>query len=271
MPDAAIDIAAYTQGDAFQREKRSLFARTWLPFCAGAQVANAGDFISHSLGGWPLFAVRGKDDVLRAFHNTCRHQQMPVVEKPAGRCDMLRCRYHGWTYDLAGALAVAPPMVAPPDPKSVRLATVELAEQASFVFARIEPGTDAPPSFATGGLRFATPLTTDAACNWKTYVEALIGDSDWQLVWPLALARRFDGLAVVRQVVPRSFTRTRIVDHVFADGAVDEALQGRIAEAGAADKTRAEAAQEQLAAGSPAADGPAVRQFRARLAVACAE
>lgn len=271
MPDAAIDIAAYTQGEAFQCEKRSLFARTWLPFCAGAQVANAGDFVSHSFGGWPLFVVRGKDAVLRAFHNTCRHQQMPVVEKPSGRCDMLRCRYHGWTYDLAGALAVAPPMVAPPDPKSVRLAVVELAEQSPFVFVRLESAREAPPPIDTQGLRFATAVTTDAACNWKTYIETLIGASDWQLLWPLVMIRRFDALTVVRQVVPRSFTRTRIVDHVFADGPIDEALQGRIAAAAAADKTRAEAAQEQLAAGSPSAASPAVHEFRARIAAACAE
>ena len=270
MDSAALDARAYSEGEQFQREKRTLFARAWLPFCAAAQVASPGDFVSHSLGGWPLFAIRGKDGVLRAFHNTCRHQQMPVIEKPTGRCDMLRCRYHGWTYDLAGALAVAPPMVAPPDPTSVRLGSVELAECDPMVLVRIEAGAEAAPALADRGQRMAATTTTDAACNWKTYVEALLAASDWQLTWPIALRRTVEGLTVVRQVVPRSFIRTRIVEFVFGD-TVDDALRGRIAAASAADRAAAEALQEQRAGGILASDSAGVRDFRARVAAASAD
>jgi len=269
MDSAALDASAYSEGEQFQREKRALFARAWLPFCASAQVTAPGDFVSHSLGGWPLFAIRGKDGSLRAFHNTCRHQQMPVVEKPAGRCDMLRCRYHGWTYDLAGALAVAPPMVAPPDPKSVRLASVELAEIEPMVFVRIEAGADAAPSLGGQERRMAATTTTDVACNWKTYIEALLPVSDWQLIWPVALRRTVDGRVVLRQVVPRSFIRTRIVEFAFGES-VDDALKGRLAAAAGADKAAAEALQEQRAGGSVASDSAAVRDFQARVVAACA-
>lgn len=271
--DPALDGGAYTQGEAFQREKKSLFARAWLPFCATGQVAEAGHFVSHSLGGWSLFLVRGKDGTLRAFHNVCRHQQMPVVEKPAGRCDMLRCRYHGWTYDLSGALAVAPPMVAPPDPKSVRLAGIETAEQGPLVFVRVEGGaaTPAPAVGGLDGMRFAQAISTDAACNWKTAIEALLGDADWSLEWPIALRRAGDGVHVIRQIVPRSFIRTRFIDLVFAAGAVDEATQARLAAAAAADKAKAEALQEQRAAGVLKSDAPGVRDFQARIAAAYAE
>jgi nitrite reductase/ring-hydroxylating ferredoxin subunit len=269
MESAALDATAYSEGEQFQREKRTLFASAWLPFCASAQVAGPGDFVSHSLGGWPLFAIRGKDGVLRAFHNTCRHQQMPVVEKPAGRCDMLRCRYHGWTYDLAGALAVAPPMVAPPDPKSVRLGSIELAESGPMVFVRLEAGGDAAPSFEAKGQGLAATATTDVACNWKTYIEALLANPDWQLSWPLALRHTVEGRTVVRQVVPRSFIRTRVIEFTFG-AAVDEALNDRLAAAAAADKSAAEALQEQRAGGVLASDSSAVRDFQTRVAAASA-
>lgn len=273
MEQATLDIGAYTQGEAFQREKRTVFARVWLPFCAAGQVAEAGAFVSHSLGGWPLFLVRGQDGVLRAFHNTCRHQQMPVVEKPAGRCDMLRCRYHGWTYDLNGALAVAPPMVAPPDIKAVHLGAIETAEQDKLVFVRVEHGAEAVP--ATSGLdgtRFAAAIVTDAACNWKTAVEALLAEPGWELQWPIALRRTAGDARVVRQIVPRSFIRTRFVDLVFAAGAVDDAGQAAIAAAAAADKAKAEALQERRAAGVLDGDTPpVVRDFQARVAAASAE
>lgn len=270
MTAATLDVAAYTQGEPFQREKRSLFGRTWLPFCAGRQVAKAGDFVSHSFGGWPLFVVRGKDEVLRAFHNVCRHQQMPVVEKPAGRCDMLRCRYHGWTYDLTGQLAAAPPMVAPADPKSVRLGAIDVTEAGPLVFVRLEAGAEAPPAIDLGGLAFAAAVSTDVACNWKTYVEAMLAGPTWRLVWPVALQGRIQGLSVLRQVVPRSFSRTRVIDLVFADGPLDEAMPAQLAAVGAADKAEAEARQAQREAGSFGDAGPALAEFRARAAAAAA-
>jgi phenylpropionate dioxygenase-like ring-hydroxylating dioxygenase large terminal subunit len=270
MESAKPETSAYTDGEPFQREKRTLFARTWLPFCAAAQVANPGEFVSHSLGGWPLFVIRGTDGALRAFHNTCRHQQMPVIEKAAGRCDMLRCRYHGWTYDLAGALAVAPPMVAPPDPKSVRLGSIELANGKAMVFVRIEPAAEAPPALDEERPSLAAAAaTSDAACNWKTYIEAVLAKPDWQLIWPLALRQTAGGVSVVRQIVPRSFIRTRVVEFVFGDA--DPAAQARITAAAAADKAAAEALQETRAAGRMDDDGAAVRDFRSRVAAASIE
>src|SRR5881394_3805652 len=114
---------AYVGAEQFVREKRLIFAREWLPFCAAAQVAESGAFVNHAMGGWPVFAVAGAEGVVRAFRNLCRHQNMPVVDQPAGRCSELRCRFHGWTYDLAGALVSAPAPVAPTDawPERTRL------------------------------------------------------------------------------------------------------------------------------------------------------
>jgi len=121
--------AVYTEGEQFQRERRTLFAHAWLLFAASAQLATAGDFVSHSIGGWPLFAIRGGDGEARGFHNVCRHQSMPVVEKAGGSCEMLRCRYHGWTYAPSAKFLEAPPRVAPAEPaEKLGLNAVELIE-----------------------------------------------------------------------------------------------------------------------------------------------
>lgn len=59
--------------------------------------------------GYPIFLVLGKDLVLRGFHNVCRHRAYPVVSKKRSGCTpMLSCFYHGWSYDLRGALVKAP-------------------------------------------------------------------------------------------------------------------------------------------------------------------
>ena len=46
--------------------------------------------------------VRGRDEVLRAFYNVCRHRGTAVVEEPCGKAVRFQCPYHAWIYDLDG-------------------------------------------------------------------------------------------------------------------------------------------------------------------------
>ncbi len=54
--------------------------------------------------------MRGKDGEVRAFHNICRHRGNKLVwkdyphEETSGTCRQFTCKYHGWRYDLDGAL-----------------------------------------------------------------------------------------------------------------------------------------------------------------------
>ena len=51
------------------------------------------------------------DGEVRAFHNICRHRGNKLVwddsrsEETSGMCRQFTCKYHGWRYDLDGALA----------------------------------------------------------------------------------------------------------------------------------------------------------------------
>ena len=55
--------------------------------------------------------VRGKDGILRAFYNVCRHRGGPLALED-GCANALQCRYHGWTYLLDGLAATAERLVA---------------------------------------------------------------------------------------------------------------------------------------------------------------
>ena len=259
---------AYTQGDQFQRERRNLFGRNWLVFCASGQVAQPGEYVNQTIGGWPIFTQRGSDGMLRAFHNICRHQGMPIVEKPAGQCDQLRCRYHGWTYDLTGALALAPPQVAPADPKVQNLNPVSVAESGGLVLVAVKPSAPAPAVEALAGSAFAAASSTDAACNWKSLIEAQLADDAWRFVWPNHFQRSLELGVVVRQILPRSFSRTRFVDLLFvpAGGTAPpaEALKALAADA----RIQAEALQASRTAGDLEPSSPAVADFRSRVAAA---
>src|SRR5258708_6860669 len=117
----------YSQGDAFQAEKRTIFASQWLPLCADGQIAKPGDFFSATVGGWSVVGVRDTAGTVRVLRNACRHQNMQVVGAASGNCESFRCRFHGWTYDLQGKFLRAPPPVAPKDPGSPELHLASLS------------------------------------------------------------------------------------------------------------------------------------------------
>lgn len=98
----------YFDPDLFEAECQGVFANTWIVAGRTVQVAEPGQFFTSQVAGEPIVVVRGEDGILRAFSNVCRHRAARVVEAPCGRATRLRCRYHGWTYDLAGRLRGTP-------------------------------------------------------------------------------------------------------------------------------------------------------------------
>ena len=67
-----------------------------------------GDYISQDIAGFRFFLILGKDNVVRGFHNVCRHRAFPVAVKASGSSTILGCKYHGWCYDTKGQLVKAP-------------------------------------------------------------------------------------------------------------------------------------------------------------------
>ncbi|MBV8391943.1 MAG: Rieske (2Fe-2S) protein [Alphaproteobacteria bacterium] len=216
----------YTQGDAFQAEKRTIFTAEWLPACAEEQLSEPGDFLSGTVGGWGIVAVRDKAGEVRVLRNLCRHQAMPVVGQPTGKCEQFRCRFHGWTYDLAGKLIGAPAPVAPPDPASPAVDMIPFAvvRAGGMVFFSLD-GTAPPPQLEGPIPAHGGTLSTDIACNWKVVAEHLLGavrsSADFIWLWPLLAVRRAGPIVLVEQIVPHTFLRTRLLTHVFGGSADD--------------------------------------------------
>jgi nitrite reductase/ring-hydroxylating ferredoxin subunit len=259
----------YSQGDAFQAEKRTVFSTEILPLCAKGQLARPGDFVSATVGGWSVFAVRDKEGAVRVLRNACRHQNMQVVGTPSGNCETFRCRFHGWTYDLQGRFLSAPPSVAPKETQSPdrHLASLPSAIASGVVFFSLA-GPPAPMD--VGALpAYGGTLVTDIACNWKVLVEHLLAEHtpspDFTWAWPLLMVRRAGPVTIIEQVVPHTFLRTRLFTHVFG-GSADDAKQ-----AAATIKHVCEALQADRASGKLVAEGALVDDFHRRLAEAYAQ
>jgi phenylpropionate dioxygenase-like ring-hydroxylating dioxygenase large terminal subunit len=260
----------YAQGDAFQAEKRTIFSTDWLPLCAEGQLAKPGDFLSATVGGWGVFGVRDKNGTVRVLRNACRHQNMQVVGTPSGNCETFRCRFHGWTYDLQGRFLGAPPPVAPRDAQSPDLHLASLATSIASGIVFFSLAAPATPIDLGGPLpAYGGTLTTEIACNWKVCVEHLLAEhtpsDDFNWHWPLLALRRAGAVAIIEQVVPHTFLRTRLVTHVF--GSSPDGYK----QAAATIKHVCERLQADRNEGKPAADGPLVAAFHRRLADAYAQ
>lgn len=281
-----LEVAHYTQGEPFMLEKARLFAHEWLPVCSASQLVNPGDYLGHVIGGWPIAAVRDSGQI-RLFRNTCRHQQLMVLDKPSGNCAVIQCRYHGWQYQLDGSFRSAPPLVAPAadaDDATTRLVPLAMHTAAGLLFGHLDGHQQSDPKAPVLEANIVRKIesraasspavtTLDIGCNWKVLIEsALINGSPFS--WPLLLVRELSAGLQVLQVVPRSFVRTRVVSYLWADADAIPAATEQAARALEQDKAASEALQARYATGeletlyttAGAAARQRVQDFRQRVA-----
>ncbi|HEY1377665.1 MAG TPA: SRPBCC family protein [Gemmataceae bacterium] len=173
----------YFDADLAELERRTVFAG-WQAVGRLDQVARPGSYLTAEVAGEPVAVLRDEAGVLRAFHNVCRHRAAAVLTEPCGTATKLRCRYHGWTYDLAGRLRGAPefdgvadfrredfglvPLIADAWGPTVwvhpQSAALRLADFLSPMPERTEP-------LGVGHVVWHGSRTYDLGCNWKVYVD----------------------------------------------------------------------------------------------------
>jgi choline monooxygenase len=226
----------YTDPGLYERERTAVFGRSWQCVGRSEQVRKPGEFLTAEIAGEPLAVVRGNDGLLRAFFNVCRHRAAPVLNGESGCVGKLRCRYHGWTYDLAGKLLGTPEFEGvcgfeKPDHGLVPLGGV--GDAGGFVWVHIEqPNREAaanhPEFFATDflqGLQFHARKTYDLECNWKVYVDNYLdGGYHINTVHP-ALAGAIDSKAYRTETFAHSSLQSSPLK--AADGAVGVTRTGR--------------------------------------------
>jgi choline monooxygenase len=179
-----IPAAWYHDPGLYQAELRRVFANTWLAVGRADQVAGPGSFFTCDVAGEPLVVVRDQDGVLRAFHNVCRHRAARVVCEDEGHCSRLRCRYHGWTYDLTGRLRGTPEFdgVEAFRKEDNGLPPVHVAARGPIVWVHLGSPSSSIESWTApldrrgldalmAPLRFVARKEYRLGCNWKVFVD----------------------------------------------------------------------------------------------------
>ena len=84
----------YVDARIAELERQTVFSQTWQVMGRVDQVEKPGQFVTATVAGEPLVAVRGNDGVLRAFYNVCRHH---AAARPGWLDDRPRARSSGIT------------------------------------------------------------------------------------------------------------------------------------------------------------------------------
>src|SRR5690242_2888285 len=98
----------YTSPEVFDLEKKHIFQKSWLFVGYEYQAAEPGQYITTKVQGENILITRGKDNVLRAFLNVCRHRGATLCSASSGTAGIIVCPYHSWSYGLDGSLAGVP-------------------------------------------------------------------------------------------------------------------------------------------------------------------
>ncbi len=105
----ALDAHFYRDKSILDRENSHIFQSQWQLVGHVSQFNLPGAQITTQIGDLPIIIVKNSQDELIALHNVCRHRAGPLFLE-SGKNSVLRCRYHGWSYDLDGQLKSAPEM-----------------------------------------------------------------------------------------------------------------------------------------------------------------
>jgi len=138
---------AYHAADIYEVERSRWFGRDWQCIGREEDAAEAGAYFVAEVDTEPLIIVRGRDGVLRAFYNVCRHRGTAVVEEQCGQAVRFQCPYHAWIYDLDGRLIRAKHTEDLEDFafEGYGLASVRLETWNGFVFVSLATGGPVAP------------------------------------------------------------------------------------------------------------------------------
>jgi choline monooxygenase len=181
---STIPASWYVDPRIAELERNTVFSGTWQVIGRTDQVRRPGDFLTFTVAGEPIVAVRGSDNVLRAFYNVCRHHAAAVVTEPCGHAEILHCPYHGWNYGLDGSLKGMPEFdgVKNFERSANGLVSVKVAEWEKFVLINLDPNAERLENFLGGIIQRMAALEVkklhycdsrgyDIACNWKVFVD----------------------------------------------------------------------------------------------------
>mgnify|MGYP001202971385 CR=1 FL=1 len=127
----------YVDPNIFQADLEKIAYVDWLFVDHDSRVPNPGDYFVFNIGKESIIVTRGKDSVIRAFFNVCRHRGSHICTESEGNKQVLVCPYHAWSYDLEGNLKSARSMPETFNKKEWSLIKCHVQVYAGMIFINL--------------------------------------------------------------------------------------------------------------------------------------
>ncbi len=215
-----IPATRYTNPDFFELEMQQIFHRNWLFAGHESEWAEPGAYQLFTRSGAPIVIVRGQDNVLRAFYNSCRHRGAPVTRDVCGVAKRLTCQYHSWSYDTQGKLKAVPDSRSFVDLDTDELALVPVRCEVwqGWVFVNEDSEADSLVNFLGPiceqmldingpGMRRVGRQIHRVEANWKLMVDAFLEVYHIRTVHPDNAALLYDDQSVTVSMLPNGHSR----------------------------------------------------------------
>ncbi|MCV7199116.1 aromatic ring-hydroxylating oxygenase subunit alpha [Mycobacterium angelicum] len=193
-------------------ETERLWPKVWQIACMADHVAKPGDYFEYRCGPYGVLIVHGDDGVLRAFQNVCRHRGNSICAGSGSGLRELKCGYHGWTWDLAGALKRVPnrkgfgslhmsdfPLLAARVEVWEGMVFVNLDLDAMPLIEYLEAVPDDIAWCRLSEFRCYATLTVEVEANWKTIADGYSETYHIQTLHP-ELLRCVDDIHAPQQI-----------------------------------------------------------------------
>jgi glycine betaine catabolism A len=178
-----ITAAEYLSEARFASEQEHVFRRLPQIVAVEAELPARGTCLVREVAGVSIILTRGAGGEVRGFRNACRHRATALLDAPC-TLKAIVCPYHGWTYDLAGALIHVPHRDAFDARCEARqgLLEVPVAVRHGLVFAALAP-FDLPDFLAPiddelvsvgGTWPLYRRVTREVSGNWKLIIDAFL-------------------------------------------------------------------------------------------------
>lgn len=176
----------FNRPDVFERElERIFYGPEWHPVGHHSEIPNKGDFKTFTVGHRPVMMVRGENDEVRVFLNSCPHRGTTLENCARGTKKRFECPYHRWSFYVDGRLIGVPGIEDfPEDFKKEDHGLKTLRSDNAFGVEFITFSPDAPPlkeylgevydhigsiCCGDGRLKLIGYQKVRYATNWKEY------------------------------------------------------------------------------------------------------
>lgn len=203
--DRVVPGEVFSDPARFTRELDEVFAVHWLVAARADEIPQPGA-LPREVAGRPIVLTRDEAGAIAAFHNVCQHRGALVVAQ-AIESTRLRCRFHGWTYGLAGQLEAVPRQsrFADLDRSTCPLPAIEVESWGGWVWVRLGDGpplaewlgpwADELARYRPETMQRWAARVDDVELNWKATIDAFNETYHVAFVHPQTVGQLVDGAA----------------------------------------------------------------------------